>query len=313
MGSVTIPEAFKARIKSIFDVDGELWLRDLPQITEEYLSRWQLKIVGSFDDLSFNFVVPVESSDGTPAVLKLGLHSHGRLREIAALNHYDGCGAIKVLRFDSKTGVCLLERASPGHTLKNMYLENGEAEANQIACSIISQLQSGPPPKDLSPFKNVSEWGKGFQKFLESKTKLSEQLSTDIKRADEVFHQLLNSTKKITVLHADLHHSNILSSNRNSYLAIDPKGMCGDLAYELGAWIRNPMPEILKSSDIEHLLGNRINTMSDSLRFDRERVWGWAYSQAWLAVIWAIEDKSPEYNSWLAVARKLSAMNKFSV
>jgi streptomycin 6-kinase len=304
-GSLSIPKNFEERVISTFGSEGGKWLEDLPDQINKYLHLWDLKIAGHFDELSFNFVIPVERKSGVLAVLKLGLHSQGRLREVAALNHFSGNGAISVLECDQKTGASLLERAMPGRPLKTLYLNHEEEKVNQVATSIILQLQSAPSPKDLSAFKDVAEWGKGFLKFLQNQTDLSEELTAKIMEAHNSFQELIRTTSKKIVLHADLHHSNILSSERNSYIAIDPKGMYGDPVYELGAWIRNPMPEILKASDLESIFVGRICMMSDALRFDRKRAWRWAYSQAWLAAVWALEDKSSDSGSWLQIARAI--------
>lgn len=308
MSNVQIPRKFSERITSTFGADGSRWLEALPNLVDEYVSRWKLKVSGHFDELSFNFVLPVERENGAAAVLKLGLHSHGRLREVAALNHFSGNGAIRVFECDQKTGASLLERAIPGQSLKALFLNNEEEKVNRVASAIISQLQSVPSPNDLSPFKDVAEWGKGFLQFLEARTDLPEELTTNILEAHNSFQDLVRTTSKKVVLHADLHHSNILSAERNSYVAIDPKGMYGDPVYELGAWIRNPMPEILEASDLDNIFIGRICTMSDTLKFDRKRTWRWAYSQAWLAVVWALEDRSSDSSSWLQIARAIESV-----
>lgn len=52
--------------------------------------------------------------------------------------------------------------------------------------------------------------------------------------------ELLVSSGEQVLLHGDLHHYNILSSARNSWLAIDPKGGIGEREYEICALMRNP-------------------------------------------------------------------------
>jgi streptomycin 6-kinase len=39
----------------------------------------------------------------------------------------------------------------------------------------------------------------------------------------------------------DLHHYNVLSDSGRGWLAIDPKGLVGEVEYEVGAAIRNPI------------------------------------------------------------------------
>lgn len=54
------------------------------------------------------------------------------------------------------------------------------------------------------------------------------------------------------MLHVDLHHDNILQ-NGNEWLVIDPKGVVGEPAYEVAAFIHNPMPELLTHADAQLL------------------------------------------------------------
>ena len=42
------------------------------------------------------------------------------------------------------------------------------------------------------------------------------------------------------LLHGDLHHDNILTATREPYLAIDPKGLVGNRAYDVTAAMLNP-------------------------------------------------------------------------
>lgn len=48
-------------------------------------------------------------------------------------------------------------------------------------------------------------------------------------------------------MHGDLHHENILSSVREPWLAIDPKGLIGESEYEVISFLLNNVPEDYKS------------------------------------------------------------------
>ena len=89
------------------------------------------------------------------------------------------------------------------------------------------------------------------------------------------------------LLHGDLHHGNILSAARESWLAIDPKGLAGEAEYEVGAFVRN---RLLPKPGPELLLARSIDQFADELGFDRERVLGWSLAQAVLSAWWSFED-----------------------
>ena len=42
------------------------------------------------------------------------------------------------------------------------------------------------------------------------------------------------------LLHGDLQHYNVLLDKDRGWVAIDPKGVVGELEYEVGALLRNP-------------------------------------------------------------------------
>jgi streptomycin 6-kinase len=52
--------------------------------------------------------------------------------------------------------------------------------------------------------------------------------------AVSLFNELLPSQSEPVLLHGDLHHWNILRATRVPWLALDPKGVVGEPAYEVG-------------------------------------------------------------------------------
>jgi streptomycin 6-kinase len=72
-------------------------------------------------------------------------------------------------------------------------------------------------------------------------------------------------------------------------VAIDPKGVIGEVEYELGASLRNPyeMPGLFASPEI---VWRRLKQYEARLKLDAERALRWAFSQAVLSAIWSVED-----------------------
>jgi streptomycin 6-kinase len=89
-----------------------------------------------------------------------------------------------------------------------------------------------------------------------------------------MFAELAASQGPRCLLHGDLHQTNILWDEQRGWLAIDPKGVIGEPAYEFGAALRNP--------DVG-LADRRIHIIAERTGLDRERVAGWAYAQAVLS------------------------------
>ncbi len=122
-----------------------------------------------------------------------------------------------------------------------------------------------------------------------------------IDKAIKTADRLLNSQEKKVVLHGDLHQKNIVFSSRDGWVAIDPKGIIGEPAYDVGAFIRNPMPEILSYYQASEVIRHRILLFSRLLRLEPDRLKDWSFVQAVLAAAWALED-SCSWQPWIRCA-----------
>ncbi len=101
--------------------------------------------------------------------------------------------------------------------------------------------------------------------------------------------QLLQSLMPDVLLHGDLHHSNILQDG-DDWVVIDPKGVIGERAYEVVAFIRNPIPELLNHADAPNIIHNRVTRLAELLELPSQRILDWCFVQGVLSWVWAIED-----------------------
>ena len=94
------------------------------------------------------------------------------------------------------------------------------------------------------------------------------------------------------LLHGDLQHYNVLFDRERGWIAIDPKGVVGELEYELGALLRNPVeqPEIFTNCRV---IERRLQILCNTLNLDYERALQWSFAQAVLSAIWDVEDGYP--------------------
>ena len=104
------------------------------------------------------------------------------------------------------------------------------------------------------------------------------------------------------LLHGDLHHWNILRAEREPWLAIDPKGLAGEPAYEVGALLRNRLDA---GEDVLQLTLRRIAQLSEILGVDRERLKRWAFAQGVLSALWTFEDHGELGEKHLVLPRAL--------
>ena len=297
-----IPEDFARTQTSLHGEAGLAWLNRLPAFTKELEERWSLEVGPPFPDLSYNWVVPAVREDGTPAVLKLSFPGDKEFgTEAEALRLFDGGGICRLLGLDLDRGAMLLERLEPGAPLTTV--ENDE-EATAIAANVMRKLWR-PAPADHN-FPLVSDWAGGFdrlrKRFDGGTGPMPARL---VEEADSLFADLLASQGGPLLLHGDLHQENILTAGREPWLAIDPKGVVGEAAYETAALLHNPV-EALEAPDPKRLLERRLDILSGELGLDLARIRAWGLAQAVLAAYWSLEDGGQVWEEALSFANLLA-------
>jgi streptomycin 6-kinase len=302
-GYMDLPQAFPQRIVEAHGEAGRAWLDALPSLLAGSERRWRITLGVPFP-LSYNHVAPATRDDGTPVVLKAGVPNAELRCEIAALRHFDGQGAVRLLDADAERGLLLLERLVPGEPLVTKI--DNDIAATEVAARVIRRLMRPPPASHAFP--TVADWGRGFSRLRERFDGGTGPLPARlVERAERLFQELLASSAEPVVLHGDLHHGNILSAEREPWLAIDRKGVVGEPAYEAGAFLRNPTPDIASWPDLPAVLARRLDQLSDLLALDRQRLAGWAFAQAVLSAWWSIEDHNAGWEPAIAVAEALES------
>jgi streptomycin 6-kinase len=272
-------------------------LRDrVQQLTRD----WRLLIQGSFE--TETSVVSFVTRDDQSLVLKVVKQENDEWRAGEVLNAFAANGVPQV--FEHTGGAMLLERLQPGNPLADLSLAGGDEEATEILAGVIERMSPREAPENIP---TVEDWGKGFDRYVASgDERIPRQL---IESSQRVFAELSATQKLRRLLHGDLHHYNLLFDSQRGWLAIDPKGVIGEVEYEIGAIMRNPFerPDLfLARSTIER----RIEQLTARLNLNRERVVAWAFAQAVLSAIWQIEDgfEIDGSNTSLKLAKAISPM-----
>ena len=297
-----LPVDFTRRIIGAFGNDGAEWLRHFSTTLEEYTQRWSLTLLPHYEPLSYNFVAPAVRQDGTEVVLKLGVPNPELTSEIEALCIYAGRGAGRLFEADPAGGALLIEHLKPGTPLAEL---RDDEKATEIAAQIMLRLWQ-PVPAEYN-LREVEKWTLGMKRLRQNYDGGTGPFSVKlVEQAEFLFHELIASTDKLVVLHGDLHHWNILAAQREPWLALDPKGVVGDPAFEVAAWMGNPKPWLLEQPNPGGILARRIDQFSEILGFSRQRLLGWSVAQSVLSAWWCIEDSASCINSALAIAKILS-------
>jgi streptomycin 6-kinase len=301
-----IPENFARTMGEVYGAEGRAWLGRLPGLLAGCARRWGLTVGPPFVPLSYNYVAPAVRADGTPVVLKVGFPGRELRTEIAALRLYDGHGIAQLLDADAEAGALLLERLVPGTPLARLA---DDREATTIAAQVMRQLWRPVPPDHTFP--TVADWAAGLGRLRARFGGTTGPLPAPlVEIAEGLFTDLLGSMGTPVLLHGDLHHDNILMAQRQPWLALDPKGVVGEAAYETGALLRNPAGRVLKSANPRGMMARRIDQLASELGFERERIRAWALAQAVLSAWWSIEDHGYGWEDAITYAEILAQLRR---
>ncbi|MHA1570346.1 MAG: aminoglycoside phosphotransferase family protein, partial [Alphaproteobacteria bacterium] len=115
-------------------------------------------------------------------------------------------------------------------------------------------------------------------------------------RCADMARKLLASEGEKVPLHGDLHHGNVLDAGPRGWLAIDPKALLGDRAYDVANLLRNPEPHGALVHNQDRM--NRLARFyARRLGLEVQRVLGFAFAHAGLAARWDLEDgDNPTYS-----------------
>jgi len=297
------PEMNETFVRNIIGLRGEAgkkWLDTIPARLKLYAEKWSLKIFEPFR-LSYNYVVPAERIDGTPAVLKLSLPGDSEFQsEIEELKLFGGSASIKLLEEDRPNGAILLERVMPGLPLSRL----DEEEATQIAAQVAKRLWK-PVVKNESLIP-LARWYQGFERLRQrfnGRTGLLPEPIVD--QGERLFRELLSTTTTPMLIHGDFHHENILYSEDKGWLTIDPKGVIGDPLYDMAVFLYNPIPALLEKQDVSHVLKRRIEIFAHVLGAKPERIVEWGIAQAVLSAVWSLEDNAENWDYTITCAQLL--------
>jgi streptomycin 6-kinase len=298
----TIPDRFARVIVELHGPAGAEWLKRLPALIVACERRWSLSVLPPFSGLSYNYVAPAVRCDGTPTVLKLGFPNRELRTEIAALRQINGDGIVQLLDADPDQGALLLEHLKPGTSLSSL---PDDVQATSIAAQVMRRIWRAVPPEHAFP--SITEWADGLRKLRLRYGGTTGPFPTSlVEEAEALFSELTSSMAELMLLHGDLHHDNILAAERQPWLAIDPKGVVGEPAYEVGALLRNPGTRLLAEPQPGRILARRVYQLAEELGFERARLRGWALAQAVLAAWWSLEDHGHGWERGLAYAELLA-------
>lgn len=241
-----------------------------------YSEKWSLHPDGDVIVTPSSRLYPVRYR-GQQAMLKVAEdpeEKYGRL----PLLYWNGHGAAKVYEADGDA--VLMERTDSQRNLFHMAMTGSDEEVTHIICRTVAKLhapRSTPVPGGLVP---LDKWFASLETAAPAQGGL-------FARALEAAKSLFADPEPPVVLHADVHHANILDFGDRGWLAIDPKRVLGDRGYDYANLFCNPeLPLVTAPGRLQR----HLPIVAKETGLHPHRILNWVLAYAGLSAAWFLED-----------------------
>lgn len=281
---------------------GRAWLAGLAGLVDGLLRRWALtpeRVHAPGGRTSVLVLVRLE--DGTPAALKVAYEPARIAAERRALEHWNGVGAVRLLRADAPAGALLLERLQADVSLRSL----PEAKAQLEAAATLQRLWTAPPAGHALP--TVPEHtARLAERLRELRAEpYAELVDAALARREALLCDRAAAGPDV-LLHGDYHQGHVLAAERMPWLAVGPRPLVGERAYDLAWPARDRVDTLVAAPGAAAATRRRLTKLADSLDVDRDRLRGWTLFRCVAAGVTGLArgDRNGgelhlEYASWL--------------
>ena len=282
---VRVPDGLAKNLLRFF---GPAWLRELPELTAHQCELWGLRITGPAMHGVASLVLPVRTFEGARAVLKMQPVDEETEGEPAALRTWAGRGSVHLLEHDPDSGAMLLEALDPTRDLSEVALE----EALTVVGSLLGRLSTHSAPAGMRALGPIT------LNLVTRAGKLGPRLRSSFERdrlADLAARaRPLAEEPGARLLHWDLHFENVLAprvgTDREPWVAIDPKPLAGDPGFDLLPCLHNRWREAVAAGDARRATRWRLDLLSEVAGMDRERARAWTLVRVLQECVWHVQD-----------------------
>ena len=261
------------------------WFAELPRLIPDVLREWHLRPDGEMIAGRSAVVVPVFTDTGEAAALKFGWPHPDAAHEHLALRAWAGRGAVRLLRADPHRQVLLLERREERDLCSLQVVD-----ACEVVAGLYAQLHRPPLPQTDRLSTLADRWSREMlqlrgsnlvpRRFVDQASSLARTFAED-PGTDQA------------LVHTDLHYANVLGGSREPWLAVSPKPLSGDPAYEVAPLLWSRWPEAVATGNIRGAVLERLFTVVDCAGLDEDRVRNWVTVRAVLKVWGSVQNGWP--------------------
>lgn len=215
---------------------GRQWIEDLPQRVADLCRQWDLVIDGAPMHGYLGVVIPVLRGNEA-CVLKVSWLDESNADEALALTAWNGVGAVRLLAVEPALGAMLLERLDHRRALHDLPVDEALAVAGRLLRRLAIPAKVNLRAMSTLAGEIAHSLPERWERFGQpmSRHLLEQACNLALRHGATVGNFLVNY---------DLHYDNILASQREPWLAIDPKVVIGDPEFGIMQLFMNRLEEI---------------------------------------------------------------------
>jgi streptomycin 6-kinase len=263
------------------------WRADLLKLIRDIERRWSVRLGRPYTGGTCAWVAPATLPGGSPAVLKISWPHREAAGEAEALRVWDGRGAVRLYRHDPERWALLLERCDPGTKLGERSDLTVQARL-EAAARVLRGLHDAPAPAAAGLDRlgdRMAEWADLTEERMD---RLRPGFDPGLVELGlRLLRQLPGTAGREVVVHCDFNPGNVLAV-RGGWLAIDPKPLVGDGAYDpwpLIQQVDNPFGYLRA----RQLVADRFALLAEVLGIDPWRPLAWSVARCVEDALWTVE------------------------
>ncbi|WP_374468854.1 aminoglycoside phosphotransferase family protein [Phenylobacterium sp.] len=256
---------------------AEAWLATLPATIADLAQGWGLRLGATLEGGSSAYVAEAVTAAGAAAVLKITMPGDEPVEsEIRALALADGHGYARLLAADPARRALLVERL--GAPLADLGWPR-ERALEALAATLMASWRPLPHADGLLSLPDKAAW---LARFIPQTWEALRRpcRAAVVERAVAYAEQRgrVHDPAKAVLLHGDPHIHNALADPHEPgrFRLIDPDGIWGEPAYDIGALLRGGS-EALLAGDPATLGRARCARMAALTGQPEDAIWAWAF------------------------------------
>lgn len=206
--------------------------------TPSFPASWNIEAAKRIADTPAGIVYELTRKDGSLAIAKVLKKKvlKDSLRGADFIAWRAGIGCVELL--DQSDNILLMEHAGT-ETLRDVLFRDGNDDATtEIAAEVLLRYHQ---PSEQSPPSSLLTLPLYFESlFRKAEQDRSDGVDSPFVEAARLAQTLIDQQRDIKPLHGDLHHENIMHSDRG-WIIIDPAGLIGDAALDVANMFSNPL------------------------------------------------------------------------